>query len=222
MSDILLKKINNILEIDLDASYINSYEYQNEMINLTIDLDEYSPNIEQIRKCWAQNEVTKIIVNPNYQEVLQKLKSIYKFEGLYELLKENNIPIESADGIVIESKKEAATFQSEKEFWFDKKNIYDNTKETLIKEVELFRVLNKRSFKEFIEKGKNILCLTSHYLIGNINEISFNAPIFVRDVEINIEKENEAIITFKSEPYINEKLILTICKELKVKLQFEF
>ncbi len=203
MSKTLLNKINNILDIDITAAYINLFHYQSNMIPL---LNYHSLNV--IRQNWQNNTNIEIVINENYRDILEACKKINTFTEM--------LPIFEQHAILISEEQISKFTNSHDYFLCHKKELYEQVEQTLLAGTLPFYQLKELAFKTFIEEGKQMLSLTDDLLVGNINEVSFNAPIFVRDIDIDITDNNHIAINFTSEPYLNEKLILALSKELKV------
>ncbi len=228
MSKTLMDKINNILNIDKKKEYIN---FSLQPIEKYIDL-ELICSIEKLEG-FINNDSNdlQLIFRNDYKEILEKVKSFKDYNELNQYLKDNDINYQYESNYFTEkwekqkkkktSNKRVATFKQEEvnllyeEFFYYKRMISKKIKDLLLVNVNKFDKLQKLSKKSFIETGKQFLRLGIDFIQGHINGQYINAPLFLIDIEIDIN-ENIVVLIKKSQKKLNEKLIIFILNQLDI------
>lgn len=228
MSKILLKKINNILDIDKDKEYIDQTQQD---ISEYIELSTFA-NEDAINCLMQQNQLIHTF-QPEYNEILDQLKQINNFQDLRDFLNDEifndldlsihphqinlHVPKKASEQEIKQIELEKIIL-NEEDYLYHKNAIYEEVKQYLLSDLKPFNDLNKLAFKKFIETGKELLRLATHFIQGNINRHYINAPLFLYDVKLSIE-QNKLIIQKTNNVILNEKLIIFLAKQLKVDYQ---
>ncbi len=229
MSKVLMDKINNILNIDKEKEYINFSLQNNERY---IDLKHVCDltKLEDFINNPHQN--LQLVFRKDYKEILEKVKLFKEYNELNQYLKDNNIDYQYESNYFTQkwekqnkkksnSNKRVATFKQEEvtllyeEFFYYKRMISKKIKDLLLVDVNKFDKLQKLSKKSFVEIGKQLLRLGIDFIQGHISGNYINAPLFLIDIEIEIN-DNTVILIKKSNKKLNEKLIIFILNQLNI------
>ncbi len=231
MSKILMDKLNNILDIDREKEYINFSLHKH--LSKFINMNQYCSQ-EKLTSFVANNSsIINIIFNKSFKEILEKVKSINTYKELkdylssveIEDLKINLNEILTLDNDENTNKKlnkkkskkvnEDITYNNDELFLYRKKDIHERIEKILLKNVKAFGNLNRLNKKELIDTGKENLRIGFDFINGHINDVNIDAPLFLYDIEINVD-ENKVSISKKSQMILNEKLLFFIAKQLNV------
>lgn len=213
MSKILLDKINNILDIDKTKEYIVLNNF-NDFINLQdyVDKEELenflNGNLEQI----------KIVANENYDQILENVKECNSYESLNEFLIDNQINLQFSFTPNIKTKLEPIEYEklAIEDFLANKNKNYQKVNEFILSGINLFKELDKKAKKAFVDQGKQMLKLGFNFIQGHIEEKYIFAPLFLQEIEIKIIENVVYLTKVNQTKELNEKLIIYILKEFKL------
>ena len=244
MNKILAKKINNILDIDKDREYIN-FSHENKHINLknffdVNEIDNFTKNNESFE--------IRFKISPGYQDIIEDLKKIDNHNDFNEYLYNTNIQIRFNSKIVEDGIKKQKTIKKKtkktkdninaefkedqgqivvsvenmeyiiEEFSFSKMTYIEKIAKEMLFELKQFQTIVKKAVNHEITTGKWTLKIGFDFLYGLINDASICAPVFFRDITIEII-DNEIIIKALKTIEFNEKLYIFIMKELKKEIK---
>ena len=243
MNKILSKKINNILDIDKDREYIN-FSHKNNYINLKnfFDITEieksvknsddfkikfkispgYQDIIEDLKKIDNHNDFNNYLYDKNIEVrfdskivedgIKQQKNSKKKTIKASKSPKTKDLDFQEDDRQIVVSPENMEYIIEE--FSFSKMMYIDKVSKELLYDLKQFKNIVKEAVNYEITTGKWMLKIGFDFIYGMVNETSICAPVFFRDIIIEII-DNEIIITSSNAIEFNEKLHIFIMKELK-------